>query len=273
VPVILETYHGREVWRHGPLKGRFFVDRFVARWVDQIIAVSEAAARFLRENKGIPAQKITVIANGRDLHAFVPGNCHTRALLRQHWGIPDNVPVVGVVGRLEAQKGHRFLIEALPQVLTEFPDVCVLLVGEGSLRPALEAQASTLGLCDRIIFAGFQHDVSVYLNTMDVVVLPSLYEGMPLAAIEAAAMAKPVVATSVDGTVEVIQHGRTGLLVPPSAPGPLARAILTLLRQPELARRYGQAARKHALHQFDLWRQVDETERLYVNTMAATKRR
>jgi glycosyltransferase involved in cell wall biosynthesis len=273
VPVILETYHGREVWRHGPLKGRFFVDRFVARWVDQIIAVSEAAARFLRENKGIPAQKITVIPNGRDLHAFGPGKSHTRALLRQHWGIPDNAPVVGVVGRLEAQKGHRFLVEALPQVLTECPDVCVLLVGEGSLRPALEAQATILGIRDRIIFAGFQHDVSVYLNTMDVVVLPSLYEGMPLAAIEAAAMAKPVVATSVDGTAEVIQHGRTGLLVPPSAPGPLARAILTLLQQPELARQYGQAARKHALHQFDLRRQVGETERLYVNTMAATKRR
>jgi glycosyltransferase involved in cell wall biosynthesis len=194
-------------------------------------------------------------------------------LLRQHWGIPDNVPVLGVVGRLEAQKGHRFLVEALPQVLAEFPDACVLLVGEGSLRPALEAQASTLGIRDRLIFAGFQHDVSVYLNAMDVVVLPSLYEGMPLAAIEAAAMAKPMVATSVDGTTEVIQHGSTGLLVPPAAPGPLARAILTLLQQPELARQYGQAARRQALHRFDLRRQVGETERLYVNTIAATKRR
>jgi glycosyltransferase involved in cell wall biosynthesis len=96
---------------------------------------------------------------------------------------------------------------------------------------------------------------------------------MPLAAIEAAAMAKPLVATSVDGTAEVIQHCRTGLLVPPSAPGPLARAILTLLQQPELAHQYGQAARRQALHQFDLRRQVGETERLYVNTLAATKRR
>jgi glycosyltransferase involved in cell wall biosynthesis len=273
VPVVLETYHGREVWRHGPLQGRFFVDRFISRYVDHTIAVSEAAARFLREGKGIPSQKITVIPNGRDLHTFVPGNEHTKRALQQRLGIPDSAPVLGVVGRLEAQKGHRFLVEALPQVLTDFPDTRLLLVGEGSLRSTLEAQVSTLGIRNRVIFAGFQPDISAYLDAMDIVVLPSLHEGMPLVAIEAAAMAKPMVATAVDGTAEVVQHGTTGLLVPPAAPAPLAEAILTLLRRPELARQYGQAARHRALQQFDLRRQVAATEYLYCATLAAKKRR
>lgn len=273
VPVVLETYHGREVWRHGLLQGRFFVDRLVSHYVDRTIAVSEAAARFLREGKGIPSQKITIIPNGRDLHAFVPGSERTKRALQQRLDIPSSAPVLGVVGRLEVQKGHRFLVEALPQVLTEFPDTRLLVVGEGSLRTHLEAQISTLGLCNCVIFAGFQRDISTYLDVMDVVVLPSLHEGMPLVAIEAAAMAKPMVATAVDGTAEVIQHGITGLLVPPAAPAPLAGAILTLLQQPELARQYGQAARQRALQQFDLRRQVNATERLYCATIAAKKRR
>jgi glycosyltransferase involved in cell wall biosynthesis len=118
-------------------------------------------------------------------------------------------------------------------------------------------------VADSVIFTGFRADVPRMLDALDVLCLPSLYEGMPLTAIEAAAMARPVVATAVDGTPEVVRDGRTGRLVPPADPPALARALLDLLRDPDGARRMGQAGRDWALLRFDLDRQVAATARVY----------
>ncbi len=272
VPVIFETYHGREAWRQGGLmKGQFVIDRLVSCCVGHIIAVSEAAARFLTEHKRVPANKITVIPNGRDLQAFQPGR-RAGGAVRQRFHIPASAPVLGVVGRLEPQKGHQYLLQALPQICDAFPDTHLLLVGEGSLYPALQVQAADLGLRDNVIFAQFQRDIPAFLEAMDIVVLPSLHEGLPLTAIEASAMAKPMVATAVDGTPEVVRDGMTGVLVPPAAPEALADAVLTLLQHPALAFQYGAAAHAWVRQQFDLQRQVAETERLYLELLAMQKR-
>ncbi|ETX09180.1 MAG: hypothetical protein ETSY2_01030 [Candidatus Entotheonella gemina] len=272
VPVIVETYHGREAWRQGGfIKGRFVIDRLVSCCVSHIIAVSEAAARFLTEHKRIPVNKITVIPNGRDLRAFQPGR-RAGSAIRKRFQVPASAPVLGVIGRLETQKGHQYLLRALPQICAAFPDTRLLLVGEGSLYAALQAQAKDLGVHDNVIFAGFQRDIPAFLEAMDIVVLPSLHEGLPLTAIEASAMAKPIVATAVDGTPEVVRDDTTGILVPPAAPDDLANAVLTLLQRPDLAFRYGAAAHAWVRQQFDLQRQVDETERLYLELMAMQKR-
>ena len=256
---VVETYHGREGWRGGP--GAFLPDRLVSRFVDRVIAVSEAARTFLIQGKGYPAPKITVVPNGRDLSVFRPGVARDAA--RKELGLDRTVPLVGVVGRLEAQKGHGYLLEAWPAVVKEFPDARLLLVGDGSLREPLHARARELGCADSLIFAGFRADVPRMLDAMDVVCLPSLYEGMPLTAIEGAAMARPVVATAVDGTPEVVRDGRTGRLVPPADPFALARALRELLRDPDGARQMGQAGRDWALLRFDLDRQVAATAHIY----------
>ena len=271
VPIVLETYHGREAWRRGLLKGCFVIDRLVSRCVDQIIAVSEAAGRFLVEGKGIPEHKITVIPNGRDLATFQPGDGQRRQQIRQQLGLPGQATVLGVVGRLEEQKGHSFLLEAFAQIIGEFPGTSLMLVGDGSLRAALEAQVARLHLAAAVVFTGFQRDVPSYIEAMDIVVLPSLHEGLPLQAIEASAMARPVIATAVDGTPEIVCHERTGLLVPPADPASLAKAIRTLLRQPELIHRYGAAARRRVLTRFNLQQQVTATERLYMSLLHARK--
>ncbi len=272
VPVILETYHGREAWRQGEgLKGQFVIDRLVSCCVSHIIAVSAAAARFLTAHKRIPSNKITVIPNGRDLNAFQPGR-KTGSTVRKHFQIPASAPVLGVVGRLELQKGHQYLLQALPQICAVFPDTRLLLVGEGSLHAALQAQAKDLGLHANVIFTQFQRDIPAFLEAMDIVILPSLHEGLPLTAIEASAMAKPVIATSVDGTPEVVRDGTTGILVPPAVPDDLAKAVITLLQRPDLAFQYGAAAHAWVRQQFDIQRQVDETERLYVEMIARRKR-
>ncbi|PON18640.1 hypothetical protein C2W62_06950 [Candidatus Entotheonella serta] len=272
VPVILETYHGREAWRQdGFIKGRFIIDRLVSCCVSHIIAVSRATACFLIEHKRIPAKKITVIPNGRDLQSFQPG-CRASSAIRKRFHIPASAPVLGVIGRLEAQKGHQYLLQALPQICAAFPDTRLLLVGEGSLYGALQGQAKDLGLHDHVIFAQFQRDIPAFLEAMDIVVLPSLHEGLPLTAIEASAMAKPVVATEVDGIPEVVRDGTTGVLVPPAAPEALAQAVLTLLQRPDLTFQYGAAAHAWVRQQFDIQRQVGETERLYLEMIAMRKR-
>jgi len=258
---VVETYHGREGWRQGIISGRFLPDRLVSRLVDRVIAVSEAARAFLVDGKGYDARKIVVVPNGRDLSVYRPGV--GGQAVRKEFGFDRATPLVGVVGRLEPQKGHTDLLHAWPSVLAEFPDARLLLVGEGSLRATLEHQARERGIAASVVFAGFRTDVPRVLDAVDVVALPSLYEGMPLTAIEASAMAKPVVATAVDGTPEVIRDGRTGRLVPPREPDALSRALRALLRDPAAAQRMGAAGRDFVLDRFDVKRQVEATARVY----------
>ena len=261
---VVETYHGREGWRRGLIGGSFLPDRLVSRFVDRVIAVSEAARSFLITGKGYDARKIVVVPNGRDLSVFRPGA--GGQAVRKELGIDRSTPLVGVVGRLEEQKGHGYLLDGWPAVLSEFPDARLLVVGDGRLRATLERRVRELGVAHSVLFAGFRADVPRVLDAVDVLVLPSLYEGMPLTAIEASAMAKPVVATAVDGTPEVIREGRTGRLVPPRDPAALSRALRALLRDPADAQRLGCAGRDFVLARFELARQVDATARVYRET-------
>jgi glycosyltransferase involved in cell wall biosynthesis len=260
VPAVVETYHGREAWRGDGATG-FLPDRVVARLVDRVIAVSAAAGEFLVTQKGYPASRVVVVPNGRDLTAFAPGR--DREAARKELGLDAHTPVVAVVGRLETQKGHRDLLAAWPAVVAALPDARLLVVGDGSLRADLEAQARGLGVRPSIVFTGYRADVARLIDAADVLALPSLHEGMPLTAIEGAAMARPVVATAVDGTPEVVRHGVTGLLVPVRDVPALGRALADLLLDPARAAAMGQAARRRALERFDIARQVEATARVY----------
>lgn len=271
VPVILETPHVRESWRKGWLKSRYFVDRFFGRCVNRYIAVSEANARYLVEEKGLPRKKIEVIHNGCNLERFD----HRRppsADLMHNLGFDAGDPILLVVGRLEAQKGHSVLLKALPAVRREFPRVRLVCLGTGALREALEAQTRTLGLEDAVRFVGFQDKVADWLALADVSVLPSFYEGLPLAAVESLAAARPVVATAVDGTPEVVVDGQTGFTVAPGDSKSLADALSRMLRDPELRRRMGQEGRKRASEQFDQKDQVRKTQDLYLREWEAAAR-
>jgi glycosyltransferase involved in cell wall biosynthesis len=261
VPAVVETYHGREGWRQGRLRGSFVLDRAMSRLVDRVIAVSDAARTFLVDRKGYAASKVVVVPNGRDLTAFTPG-AHREAV-RKELGLDAAVPVAGVIGRLEMQKGHRYLLDAWPAVLAHLPDARLVLAGDGSLRAALLEHARALGIADRVLFLGFRADVPRILDALDVVALPSLYEGMPLTAIEASAMARPVVATAVDGTVEVVRDGLTGRLVPAADPAALAQALTGVLGDRHAAARMGEAGRAWARERFDLARQVEATADVY----------
>lgn len=263
VPVIVETPHVREHWRRGALKGRFIVDRLAGRCVDRYIAVSEANARYLIEEKGLPASKVAVIRNGCDLGRFDSARRPSPGL-RERLGFGAADPILLVLGRLEPQKGHRVLLDALPAVRREFPHIRLVCAGEGALRGELEAQSRTLGLGEAVRFVGYQADVGDWLALADLTVLPSFYEGLPLAAIESLAAARPVVASAVDGTPEVVVDGRTGLTVPPGEPAALARALCRLLADPDERGRLGRDGRVWVTEHFDQRQQVDRTQDLYL---------
>lgn len=267
VPLIVETPHLRELWRTSGLKSFFVVDRMVGRCTDHYIAVSEANARYLIAEKRLPSRKVVVIHNGCDVERFDPARA-APPRLKAELGFEADDPVVLVLGRLEPQKGHSVLLDALPLILREFPRTRLVCAGDGALRRDLEDKMRELGLADAVRFVGFQADVMPWLALADITVLPSLYEGLPLVAIESLAAGRAMVATAVDGTPEVVVDGKTGLLVPAGEPKPLAEAICRLLGAPDERRRLGLAGRQWVIERFDRRLQVSRTEELYLGALA-----
>jgi glycosyltransferase involved in cell wall biosynthesis len=267
VPIRIETAHGIEQWRldKGWIKRHsFIVDKWFSKLLTQVLAVSHGCKRDLVRIKGIPAERISVVHNGRDVTAFDPlCGREARQRVRQRYGIAGDELVFGVMARLEPQKGHAFLLEAVARIAARRQDFRVLLVGDGAKRTELQSLAARLGIGPRVIFAGFQSDVVGHYAAMDVKVLPSLWEGLPLCLIEAMAMEKPVIATEIEGTTEVVQHKRNGLLVPPRNAQALSEALVYALDHQAELQAIGRAGCEWARERFSLARQVRETEELY----------
>lgn len=263
IPIVLETCHGREAWRTSLVKRSFLVDRLAGCFVNRYIAVSHAAANYLIETKRLPKTKIRVIHNGADLTKvnpshFIPPN------LKNELGFANSDTVLLSIGRLEPQKGHRVLLEAMVQVQTEFPQARLVCIGDGSLRSDLERYTYEAGLSASVRFVGFQADIRDWLALADVSILSSLYEGLPLAAIESLAAECPVVATAVDGTPEVVLDGQTGLTVPAGSSQDLANAICKILRDPNAAKRMARAGRRFVMEEFNLSTFVQNTQNFYL---------
>jgi glycosyltransferase involved in cell wall biosynthesis len=238
-------------------------------WARAIIAVSNAVKQHLVA-QGLPAERITVIHNGVDLRAM----SHSRGGgvdVRAQWGLPKQAPVLVTVGRLAPQKGHRYLLEAV-EILSRderWRELRLLVVGTGALLAQLQREAEERGLGERVTFCGFHRDVLPFLQASDIFVLPSVQEGLSLSALEAMALAKPVVACRVGGTPEVVVDGETGLLVAPGEPGELAHALERLMSDPSQARAMGEAGKRRVQEAFDLEQMVTKIEGLYHRLIAA----
>ena len=212
--------------------------------------------------------RFAVIPNGVDLARFAgpTGPCALRAEL----GIPADAPLLGVVARLEPEKGHVHLIDAMPAILEVVPDAWLVVVGEGSLAAALRSRARALGerVAGRVVFTGRRDDVSAVTADLTVAVLPSLREAQGISILEAMARRRPVLATSVGGIPEVITDGVDGLLVPPADTRALADAAIRLLRDPDLRARLGEAGYRTVVERFSIDAQVRRTEAVYEEELA-----
>ncbi|GEM_PF-90735 len=258
VRVVIATEHSLDVWK----KGYYLVlDRLLSHWTDKVVAVSDSVKRFYVENAKISAGKIAVIRNGIEV-ARSQGNQVTRSHVRREYGIRDDEIVLALIGRLVEAKGHKYFLMALKDIIREHK-VRGLIVGAGPLEGELRRYSNELGFNGNVVFTGLRKDVPDILNDIDILVMPSLREGLPIVALEAMAKGKPVVATDVGGTHEVVLDKETGFLVPPTDDKAMAGAIVKILQDKDLAGRMGEAGRKRVEEKFSLDRMVREHEALY----------
>jgi glycosyltransferase involved in cell wall biosynthesis len=243
-------------------------DRVLAPLVDRAIAVSASTRDFLVRERHVPAEKVALIWNGAPLDEFAPVPEETGRRVRAELGIPTDAIVVGSVGRLSAQKGHRVLLEAAGPVLAGSSRAWIVIAGDGDQMPVLRAQAARLGAdARRVVFAGHRADVPAVLGAIDVFCISSHYEGTPLALFEAMAAGKAIVSTAVDGCREVLQDGLDGLLVPPSDPPALATALSRAVDDAQLRVRLAHEARASS-KRYDIAECVRRMQDLYDDVLA-----
>jgi glycosyltransferase involved in cell wall biosynthesis len=266
-PYVVSTVHSSRV--------RSVADREEVRRLtpemDRLIAVSEAiVAKMVAEGRSIPGgPPIELIHNGVDLSRY--DHQEPCCTLRDEYGMEAGSRIVGVVARLEPEKGHPTLFEAWPTVLAICPDAYLLVVGEGSQREALEEQARRLRIAHRVVFTGRRDDVPAVTAALDVAVLPSYREAQGLSILEAMALSRPVVASAVGGIPEMIEDGVTGLLVPPHDPDALARSIVRLLTDQPFADTIARAGRELVHARFCVDLMVRAIERIYDDGSGAVR--
>lgn len=259
VPALVRTEHLPDLLTDPCQRATF--DRTV-RIIDRLVCVSEGGrASFLQS--GVPAHKLQVVHNGITPRPSRWPVAVARREVRARLGLPPGARLVLTVGRLTEQKGHRFLLEAVPAVIECAPDAYFLWVGVGPLERELRQRIGALELDARVRLLGRCDDVPDLLAAVDLLVLPSLFEGLPLAVLEAMAAGLPVVGTRVCGTVETIRDGETGRLVEARDPSALAAAILEILAGPDLAARWGAAGRSLAEREFSATRMARDMAAIY----------
>jgi glycosyltransferase involved in cell wall biosynthesis len=255
-PAVISTVHSSRV--------RCADDRQTLRsltpLMDRLIVVSRAIEQKIRD-EGRFGAPVSLIYNGVDLQRY--NHQQPCCTLHEDYSIPEASPIVGVVARLEAEKGHRTLVDAWPVVLATHPDAWLLIVGEGSERNSLEAQVASLGISDRVVFTGRREDMPAVTAALDVAVLPSYREAQGLSVLEAMALSRPVVASNVGGIPEMIDDGVSGLLVPPGDCDALAGAIVRLLSDHPYADMIAKRGHNLAHNRFCIELMVSSIETLY----------
>ena len=263
-PAVVQSQHLPYLVSH-PRKRRAF--HHGIEEVDRLIAVSEGVRRTYCRI-GVPEERLTTVPNGV---APIPDRIG-RDAARAALGLDPRQPVVLTVGRLTHMKGQWHLVDAVPGLLDRFPDLAVVLVGQGPLREALEKRAAGLGVGGAVRFAGHRTDARRLLAAADVFVLPSRHEGMPLVVLEAMEAGLPVVGTRVTGTEEVVEDGVTGALVRPGDPAALGAALGRLLADPALRHRQGDAGRRRYLACFTRERMARDTAAVYESVLRGAPR-
>ena len=264
VPVIISSRHNDDKFRRS--RGVIYLNKILAHWHDRVIVISHWIGKFLQEVEGIPPRKIVPIHYGLQPETLA-AQADT-SYVRREFQIPDQTPVIGTIGRLTEQKGHIYLLRAITQVRKYFPDIRVLLVGDGELRKELEQQTYSLGIATNVIFTGYRTDAARLLSGFDFLVFPSLWEGFGLILLEAMALKKAIVASRVSAIPESVLDGETGLLVPPKDPERLAQAMLTLLRDPDLARNMGENGYTRLQKNFSVQKMIAATEHMYCELLS-----
>lgn len=237
-------------------------DYLLSSFTDMGIAVSKSVMDFMTKKRFIPAEKVRVVFNGAPLNEFKPGSMELIAAERKRWNIPEGCCVVGTVGRLDEQKGNKYLIEAVALLLEKGYSIKVMIVGDGPLLNALQEECRIRRISKHVLFTGYVRDIPAIQAVMDIQVFPSLWEGTPLTLFEAMSMGKAIVSTSVDGLGEVLQHDVNALVIPPRDAKALAQAIEQLLQDENKVLHLGKRAQADS-ERFDIGNTIEELKSIY----------
>jgi len=259
VPCIVASVHN--VYTRDKKLHRRIINRFLARFTDKIIAVSEEVKMDILKYDRISEDKVQVIYNGVDLNAF--NESFDKEQIKSKLGINPNVPVIGTVGRLTEQKGHIYLLQAILKLKHKFPDIKVLIVGDGPLMDELKSYTSSSGLSNNVIFTGFRRDIPALLSIMDIFVFPSLWEGLPNALIEAMASGKAIIASNLPQIKEVLDSDGLGILVPPKDSDSISQSINFLLKNEKIVKKMGNLAKNMACTRFNIENTVKIYEKMF----------
>jgi glycosyltransferase involved in cell wall biosynthesis len=242
-------------------KNRFYnrIDRLVLRRADRIVAVSNSMKALLTQY-GIAAHKIRAIYNAVDRNEIVP-NTSVNAIRQRH-GLTSDQKVIGVIGRLNPEKGQMIFLRAMEKTARSVPRARALMIGDGQDRAMLEEFCREKGLSDHVVFVGYQEKIADYYQVLDLLVSPSLSEGLPNTVLEAMSFGVPVLATAVGGVPEIIKDGN-GVMVPPNDPEMLAERMIGLLSDDALRRAIGLKGKNTLYPRFDAHHRARQIVSLY----------
>jgi glycosyltransferase involved in cell wall biosynthesis len=272
-PAILRTTHyGFSVeWRKSPLRRAILTNILYPLLFDCEIGVSPTLRDRLNQRKlaRVLDRQALYINEAVGLERFQGVKVDT-GIKKGALGIPTDVPLIGCIGRLVEQKGYPYFLKAAKGVIQAEPRAHFLIIGDGPLENDLKTQAAELGIREQVIFAGARSDIEELLPCLDIFALASLWEGMPISILESMASHVAVIATDVPGTRDLIVNGQNGLLVPPSDPDRLAKAVLSLMNNPALKRSLAEAA-LNTVRQFSMDRVAARYAQLYDSLYNAQK--
>lgn len=215
--------------------------RFKAKRYDRLVAISEGIRQVMIQC-GVAPEQVRTVHSAVDSEKYSP---HEKTdVLATRFGIPEDALTLAVIAQLIERKGHRFLLQVLPDILAETPNVYVLILGKGPNEQVLREQVTSLNLTERVIFAGFQTDVEKLLPQVDVVVHPALMEGLGVALLQASACAVPIVASNAGGMPEIVHDGENGFLMAPGDANALKGYVQQLVSDASLRQRFGEAGRR-----------------------------
>ncbi|HPP30351.1 MAG TPA: glycosyltransferase family 4 protein [bacterium] len=269
--VVIHTIHGPSFYDYQPAMLNFVyitAEKIASYFTDKFICVGEIMKeRYLKAGIGREEQYI-VIYSGFDIKPYLEAE-KEREERRKKLGIKENEKVIGMVGRLFYLKGQEYLIQAFADVVKEYPDAKLLLVGDGILRGVLENYARERGILSKVIFTGLvpPEEVPGYISVMDILAHTSLREGLPKAVAQGFAGGKPVVAFDVDGAKELVVNDKTGYLIPPKDTKILKEKLLYLLKNPEISYKMGEAGREIVKELFPVDKMVDRIEKVYIELL------
>jgi len=266
---LVQTVHGLSEPERGVRKVKALIfglvaRRFTRRYANRVVAVSNDIGRVLSTDLG--ARRVVIVRNSV---AMPMGNLtHDRERIRREFSIAPEHILIGTAGRLKPVKAYDHFLRAAGIVADRLPDARFLIAGDGPLRQELQELAKSLGLGDKVMFTGFRNDIEAILASLDLFVMSSRHEGIPVVLLEAMALSRPAVVTAVGGMVEVIESEKSGLLVEAGNPHELARACLRILENPELMRRIGEEGARRVRAEFTRDQQCRRVVALYEQLIA-----